>query len=218
MVRILERIKAGERVEHYETRRRRKDGGIIDVSLTISPVWDSNGRLIGASKVARDITATKRAQIELREREAHFRSVLDTIPDAMIVIDSNGIMRWFSTTAERLFGYAAEEAIGRNVSMLMPSPYREQHDSYLAHYFATGEKRVIGRGRVVVGRRKDGTTFPMELVGRRNDLRRQPVVHRLRARPDRTAGDPAAAAGSAGGADPHVALHRDGGNGLDPRA
>jgi two-component system, LuxR family, sensor kinase FixL len=163
MARILERIKAGERVEHYETRRRRKDGRIIDVSLTISPVWDSNGRLIGASKVARDITATKRVLTELQEREAHFRSVLDTIPDAMIVIDSTGIMRWFSTTAERLFGYAAEEAIGRNVSMLMPSPYREQHDSYLAHYFITGEKRVIGRGRVVVGRRKDGTTFPMDL-------------------------------------------------------
>jgi two-component system sensor kinase FixL len=164
MVRILERIRAGERVEHYETRRRRKDGEIIDVSLTISPVWDSNGRLIGASKVARDITAMKRAQIELREREAHYRSVLDTIPDAMIVIDSNGIMQWFSTTAERLFGYAAEEAIGQNVSMLMPSPYREQHDTYLAHYFATGERRVIGRGRIVVGRRKDGTTFPMELA------------------------------------------------------
>jgi two-component system sensor kinase FixL len=164
MARILERIRAGERVEHYETRRRRKDGEIIYVSLTISPVWDSNGRLIGASKVARDITAMKRAQIELREREAHYRSVLDTIPDAMIVIDSNGIMRWFSATAERLFGYTPEEAIGRNVSMLMPSPYREQHDTYLAHYFATGERRVIGRGRVVVGRRKDGTTFPMELA------------------------------------------------------
>ena len=72
MVRILERIKAGERVEHYETRRRRKDGAIIDVSLTISPVWDSNGRLIGASKVARDITATKRAQIELRGARGAF--------------------------------------------------------------------------------------------------------------------------------------------------
>ncbi|HET6307542.1 MAG TPA: PAS domain S-box protein [Rhodopila sp.] len=161
---ILARIKDGERVEHFETRRRRKDGTIIDVSLTVSPVCDRDGRLVGASKVARDITAAKRAQAELREREAHFRSVLDTIPDAMIVIDSDGIMRWFSTTAERLFGYAAEEAIGRNVSMLMPSPYREHHDSYLAHYFATGEKRVIGLGRVVVGRRKDGTTFPMELA------------------------------------------------------
>jgi two-component system sensor kinase FixL len=161
---MLERIKAGERIEHFETQRRRKDGALIDVSLTISPVWDDAGRLIGASKVARDITATKRAQAELEERAAHLRSVLDSIPDAMIVIDDKGIMRSFSATAERLFGYAAAEAIGKNVSMLMPSPYREQHDSYLARYFATGEKKVIGRGRVVVGLRKDGSTFPMELA------------------------------------------------------
>lgn len=164
MVRILKRIRAGEQVKHYETRRRRKDGNIIDVSLTISPMWDSEGRLAGASKVARDITITKRAISELQEREAHFRSILDTIPDAMIVIDSTGIMRWFSTTAERLFGYTAEEAIGRNVSTLMPSPYQGQHDSYLTRYFTTGEKRVIGRGRVVVGMRKDGSTFPMDLA------------------------------------------------------
>ena len=164
MARLLERIKAGERIEHFETRRRRKDGTIIDLSLTMSPVWDDEGRLVGASKVARDITAAKRAQAELEAREAHLRSVLDSIPDAMIVIDDHGIMRSFSATAEHLFGYGADEAIGNNVSILMPSPYREQHDSYLARYFATGEKKVIGRGRVVVGQRKDGTTFPMELA------------------------------------------------------
>jgi two-component system sensor kinase FixL len=164
MARLLERIKAGERIEHFETRRRRKDGTIIDLSLTMSPVWDDAGRLVGASKVARDITATKRAQAELEAREAHLRSVLDSIPDAMVVIDNHGIMRSFSATAERLFGYSTDEAVGQNVSMLMPSPYREQHDSYLARYFATGEKRVIGRGRVVVGQRKDGSTFPMELA------------------------------------------------------
>jgi two-component system, LuxR family, sensor kinase FixL len=164
MVHILERIRAGERVEHYETRRRRKDGEVIDVSLTISPIWDSAGRLLGASKVARDITLTKRAQVDLQEREAHLRSVLDTIPDAMVVIDETGIMRSFSAAAQRLFGYTAEEAIGQNVSLLMPSPYREQHDTYLARYFATGQKRVIGRGRTVTGSRKDGSTFPMELA------------------------------------------------------
>lgn len=164
MLDILERIREGERVEHYETRRRRKDGEVIDVSLTISPIWDSNGQLLGASKVARDITLTKRALVDLQEREAHLRSVLATIPDAMIVIDETGIMRSFSAAAERLFGYAAAEAIGRNVSVLMPSPYREQHDTYLARYFATGQKRVIGRGRTVTGLRKDGSTFPMELA------------------------------------------------------
>ena len=77
MARLLERIKSGERIEHFETRRRRKDGTIIDLSLTMSPVWDDTGRLVGASKVARDITATKRAQAELEAREAHLRSVLE---------------------------------------------------------------------------------------------------------------------------------------------
>jgi two-component system sensor kinase FixL len=101
--------------------------------------------------------------VALEEREAHLRSVLETVPDAMIVIDNRGVMRSFSKTAERLFGYPAEDIVGRNVCTLMPSPYREQHDTYLARYFATGVRRIIGRGRVVVGLRADSSTFPMEL-------------------------------------------------------
>lgn len=160
---ILDRLRRGERVEHFETRRRCKNGDIIDVSLTVSPLWDHDGRMIGASKVARDITSAKRAQTALAEREAHLQSVLDTVPDAMIIIDPRGIMESFSATAERQFGYRADEVIGRNVSMLMPSPYREQHDTYLKRYLTTGERRIIGIGRLVVGQRKDGSTFPMEL-------------------------------------------------------
>jgi two-component system sensor kinase FixL len=160
---ILALIRTGEKVDHYETRRRRKDGQIIDVSVTVSPVWDTGGVLIGASKVARDVTAAKRAQGELQEREAHLQSVLDTVPDAMVVIDTRGIMQSFSNTAEKLFGYTAAEAVGRNVSMLMPEPYRAQHDGNLGRYLATGERRIIGIGRVVIGQRKDGSTFPMEL-------------------------------------------------------
>jgi two-component system, LuxR family, sensor kinase FixL len=94
----------------------------------------------------------------------HLKSILDTVPDAMIVIDETGIMRSFSAAAERLSGHRAEDVIGRNVSMLMPSPYREQHDGYLRRYLETGERRIIGIGRVVVGERKDGSTFPMELA------------------------------------------------------
>lgn len=101
---------------------------------------------------------------ELAEREAHLSSILDTVPDAMIVIDEAGLIRSFSQTAERLFGWDADEVVGRNVSMLMPSPYREQHDGYLERYYRTGERRIIGIGRVVVGERKDGSTFPMELA------------------------------------------------------
>jgi two-component system sensor kinase FixL len=117
--------------------------------------------LRGARTDHLDAHAAKEA---LQEREARLRSILETAPDAIIVIDERGIMESYSPAAERLFGYTAEEALGRNVSMLMPSPYRERHDSYLDHYLRTGERRIIGIGRVVVGRRKDGSTFPMELA------------------------------------------------------
>lgn len=96
-------------------------------------------------------------------REAHVQSILDTVPDAMVVIDIRGIMQSFSAAATRLFGYHPDQVIGKNVSMLMPSPYREQHDGYLERYLRTGERRIIGIGRVVVGERRDGSTFPMEL-------------------------------------------------------
>jgi two-component system sensor kinase FixL len=94
---------------------------------------------------------------------AHVRSILDTVPDAMVVIDRLGTIQSFSTAAERLFGWTAAEIIGRNVSELMPEPYRSAHDGYLERYLRTGERRIIGIGRVVVGERKDGSTFPMDL-------------------------------------------------------
>src|SRR5215470_11556975 len=97
-------------------------------------------------------------------REAHLASILETVPDAMIVIGEDGIVQSFSSAAERLFGYTAAEVIGKNIKILMPSPYRENHDDYLRRYLRTGERRIIGIGRVVVGERKDGSTFPMELA------------------------------------------------------
>ena len=101
---------------------------------------------------------------DLAAREAHLRSILETIPDAMVVIGERGVMQSFSPAAERLFGWKAEEVVGRNVKMLMPEPYREAHDAYLDRYLSTGERRIIGIGRVVVGERRDGSTFPMELA------------------------------------------------------
>jgi two-component system, LuxR family, sensor kinase FixL len=97
-------------------------------------------------------------------REAHLQSILDTVPEAMIVIDEAGVMQSFSMAAERLFGCSAGDAIGKNISTLMPEPYRSSHDNYLMRYLTTGERRIIGIGRVVVGRRMDGSTFPMELA------------------------------------------------------
>jgi two-component system sensor kinase FixL len=101
---------------------------------------------------------------ETLAREAHLQSILDTVPEAMIVIDEHGLIQSFSSAAERLFGYRGGDAIGQNVKILMPAPYRENHDTYLHRYKTTGERRIIGIGRVVVGQRRDGSTFPMELA------------------------------------------------------
>ena len=106
----------------------------------------------------------QRAHRDLSSRETHLRLILNTIPDAMILIDDRGMIRAFSPTAERLFGWPVEEAIGQNVNVLMPSPQREAHDGYLQRYYRTGERRIIGLGRIVVGARRDGSTFPMELA------------------------------------------------------
>jgi two-component system sensor kinase FixL len=100
---------------------------------------------------------------DLRAREAHLRSVLDTVPDATVVIDDRGIIQSFNAAAERLFDHTEQAVVGKNVGMLMPSPFRDEHDGYIARYLATGEKRIIGIDRVVTGQRKDGSTFPMKL-------------------------------------------------------
>ncbi len=99
-----------------------------------------------------------------KEREALLQAIIETAPDALITIDEAGLIRIFNPAAERIFGFQAEEVIGRNVRCLMPAPYREQHDSYIRRYLETGEKRIIGIGREVEGQRKDGSVFPMELA------------------------------------------------------
>jgi two-component system sensor kinase FixL len=131
-------------------------GLVIFVIIGMSVAWLGE-RLLRARAAMATVTR------QVLSREAHLRSILATVPDAMIVIDRNGIIQSFSTAAERLFGYNTEEVIGRNIKMLMPQPYRDAHDEYLRRYERTGEKRIIGIGRVVVGERKDGGTFPIEL-------------------------------------------------------
>jgi two-component system sensor kinase FixL len=95
--------------------------------------------------------------------EAHLRSILATVPDAMVVIDEQGIILSFSAAAEKMFAYQEDEVVGRNVKMLMPSPDRERHDQYLTNYLTTGKRKIIGIGRVTTGLHRDGSTFPMEL-------------------------------------------------------
>ena len=144
--------------------RLRKDGSRFWANVVITAVRDSNGVLRGYAKLARDMTEQKQADDALRESESRLRSILDTVPDAIVIIDEQGLIESFSPAATRLFGYTEEQVTGQNVKILMPQPYRDQHDGYLSHFRATGEKRVIGTGRTVVGQRQDGTTFPMELA------------------------------------------------------
>lgn len=147
--------------------RVRRDGDVHWLRMRGGLAGDGSSRRL--SGVVFDIDQQKRVEEALRTREEHLRSILDTVPDAMIVIDEAGIVQLFSRAAERMFGYTKGEAIGRNVSALMPEPDRGSHDAYLDRYRTTGERRIIGIGRIVSGRRADGSTFPMNLsVGEMN--------------------------------------------------
>src|SRR4029077_18662632 len=160
---ILARLRRGERLQHFETVRIAKDGRRIDVSLTVSPLVDESGRVVGASKVARDITESKLAERALREGAARLRALIATAVDGVILIDAHGVVQIFNPACEKLFGYSAEEVIGENIKMLMPAPYRHEHDRYMPNYRNPSQPKIIGIGREVIGRRKDGSTFPMKL-------------------------------------------------------
>ncbi|MFC7054250.1 PAS domain S-box protein [Hansschlegelia quercus] len=142
----------------------RADGSRFLAEVAATEIRDGGGEVVGYAQAVRDVSESFASETALRAREAHLSSILETIPDAMIVIDEQAIVRSFSAAAIRQFGYQPEEVVGRNISMLMPEPYRTQHDGYMARYLKTGERRIIGLGRVVVGERKDGSTFPMELA------------------------------------------------------
>lgn len=158
----LARACAEGRLEE-EAWRVRKDGQEFLAAVSLTALYDDKGDLRGFAKVVSDITEERAAEEMARVRESHLRSILSTVPDAMVVIDEAGLIMSFSNAAQTLFGYSEEELIGQNVKILMPSPDRERHDGYILRYLQTGEKRIIGTGRVVFAARKDGSTFPMEL-------------------------------------------------------
>jgi two-component system, LuxR family, sensor kinase FixL len=160
---ILMRLRRGERIRHYETIRLAKDGRRVDISLTVSPLFNQSGKVVGASKVARDITERKLAEQALRETTARLRTLTETAVDGVIMIDARGVVLMFNPACEKLFGYSADAVIGENVKMLMPQPYRHEHDRYITNYRDTRDPKIIGIGREVIGLRKDGSTFPMDL-------------------------------------------------------
>lgn len=140
--------------------------GVLSVHATHRRIF-SQDDLHFLQSVANVLAAAieqKNAEEALRESEAKARAILETTVDGVITIDANGIIESFNSAAERIFGYGEEEVMGRNVSILMPKPYSDDHDGYMRTYHETGKRKIIGIGREVVGRRKNGETFPLDLA------------------------------------------------------
>ncbi|HEV2471530.1 MAG TPA: PAS domain S-box protein, partial [Chthonomonadales bacterium] len=141
-----------------------KDGSEHPIDDSGAPIRDGKGALIGSVLVFRDISRRKELEQAIRDSESRLRAIVETAVDAVITIDQEGVVQSFNAAAQRIFGYSSEEVIGRNISMLMPEPYRQEHDGYLSAYLETGVAKVIGIGREAVGMRKGGSTFPMDLA------------------------------------------------------
>ena len=167
-----------------EVTARRRDGTLLPVHLSVGEMSVGNERKF--TGILHDLSDRLALEARLRSSEARWRSIVESAVDGIVVINAAGTIEAFNPAAERLFGYAEADVIGRNVNMLMPSPYREEHDDYLQGYLATGAQKVIGIGREVTGRHRDGTTFPVHLsVGeiRHGDERKfTGILHDLRTR------------------------------------
>jgi PAS domain S-box-containing protein len=143
--------------------RVRKDGSRFWADVVLTALHDEHGVLRGFSKVTQDISKHKRSEQALRETTQRLQAILETAVDGIITIDEHGDIQSINPATTRIFGYAPEELLGRDISILMPEPYRSEHDGYMSHYLHTGERKVIGIGREVQGQRKDGSIFPLEL-------------------------------------------------------
>ena len=137
----------------------RKDGSEFAADVSLSALED--GHVLAT---VHDITRRKQAEEALAEQSTRLAAIVATAVDAIITIDERGSIDSFNPAAARLFGYTPDEVVGKNVALLMPAPFREEHDGYLQRYLATGEQRIIGIGREVVAQRKDGSTFPIDLA------------------------------------------------------
>lgn len=166
---ILKRLRNGERIDHFETIRIRKDGNRIAISLTISPVHDSTGAITGISKIARDVTEQR--QLLAREESARaealaerkFRRLIEDAPDAILQVDSDGRILIANRTAEMMFGYSGEELLQMGVDALVPEAARSKHAALRKQFAKAGVSRPMGPGLGLHARRKDGTELPVEI-------------------------------------------------------
>lgn len=156
----------------------RKGGEPYHAEIFVSPLFDAKGNHTNFIAIHRDITERKRAEKavlesqaqtkavlkRLREREARIRAILNTAADAIVTIDAHGAIVDTNPATQKMFGYTEEELRGQNVNLLMPSPYHEEHDAYLKNYRKTGKAKIIGIGREVFARKKDGAVFPIDLA------------------------------------------------------
>ncbi|WP_201773472.1 PAS domain S-box protein [Marinobacter similis] len=160
---VFQQLTPGSVPARLETHWLMRDGTRRLYDWSNAELLDELGEVEFVVAIGVDITARKRAEAALREQATHTQTIIDNMADGLFTINANGIIQSANHAATRIFGYEAEEVLGRNVSMLMPSPHREAHDSYLRNYQSTGVARIIGTDREVEGQRKDGTLFPMEL-------------------------------------------------------
>jgi two-component system CheB/CheR fusion protein len=161
---LLQRISQGEEIKSFETRRLTKSGTLLEIWSTITLLTNDSGHPTAIATTDRDVTERKRTEHALAESERRMRAVVETASDAIITISARGNIDSFNPAAERMFGYSQTEAIGQDVRILMPTSERDDHETFIAHYFKKGDASIIGLGRELLGRRKDASMFPIDMA------------------------------------------------------
>ena len=160
---LLRQLRTGEKQRIvFETHHQRKDGSRYDVEVHLQMTQFQDAPCFAA--IVLDVTERKLTEKALRESQEFVRAVVNTAADSIIAVGQDGIVIGVNPATERMFGYLEQELVGKNISVLMPEPFRSEHDSYITRYLRTGESHIIGIGREVVGRRKDASTFPIDLA------------------------------------------------------